>query len=109
MLIVDDDGHITSIIDWEECVSIIAPQWELSLALHDLSVDEKHLFIEGYGLESRQVEEMSPLIKAFNIINYSTAVEHAVATGDHKSLAEFRLRLNGGLDLYSLCFLSPDS
>jgi aminoglycoside phosphotransferase (APT) family kinase protein len=108
-VIVDDDGEIAAIVDWEDCLSTIAPQWEFSIALHDLSIDEKHLFIEGYGLDSRQVAEMSPLIKAFNIINYSSAVEHAVSTGDHKSLAEFRLRLNGGLDLYSLCFLWPES
>jgi hygromycin-B 4-O-kinase len=101
-VIVDDDGQIAAIVDWEDCLSTIAPQWDLSIAWHDLSIDEKHLFIEGYGLDSRQVEEMSPLIKAFNVINYSNAVEHAVANGDHKSLAEFRLRLNGGLDLYSL-------
>jgi hygromycin-B 4-O-kinase len=101
-VIVDDDGEIAAIVDWEDCLSTIAPQWELSIALHDLSIDEKHLFIEGYGLDSEQVEAMSPLIKAFNVINYSNAVEHAVATGDHKSLAEFRLRLNGDLDLYSL-------
>ncbi|HJU91403.1 MAG TPA: aminoglycoside phosphotransferase family protein [Pyrinomonadaceae bacterium] len=100
-VIVDGDGEITAIIDWEECLSTIAPQWELSLALHDLTIDEKDRFIEGYGLDIRQVEEMSPLIKAFNIINYSSAIEHAVATEDHKSLAEFRLRLSGALDLYS--------
>lgn len=101
-VIVDDDGEIAAIVDWEDCLSTIAPQWELSIALHDLSIDEKHLFIEGYGLDSSKVEEMSPLIKAFNVINYSNAVEHAVANGDHKGVAEFRLRLNGGLDLYSL-------
>lgn len=101
-VIVDDDGEIAAIIDWEECLSTIAPQWELSISLHDLSIDEKHLFIEGYGLNLKQVEEMSPLIKAFNILNYSSAIQHAVGTGDHKSLTEFRLRLSGALDLYSL-------
>jgi hygromycin-B 4-O-kinase len=101
-VIVDDDGEITAIVDWEECLSTIAPQWELSIALHDLTIDEKNSFIEGYGLDLTQVEAMSPLIKAFNIVNYSNAIEHAVATEDHKSLAEFRLRLSGALDLYSL-------
>jgi len=48
------------------------------------------------------VEEMSPLIKAFNIINYANAISGAVEAGDHKGLAEFRLRLSGALDLYSL-------
>jgi aminoglycoside phosphotransferase (APT) family kinase protein len=101
-VIVDDDGEITAIIDWDDCVSTIAPQWELSIALHDLAIDEKHLFIEGYGLRAEQLEEMAPLIKAFNIINYASAVGLAVETEDHKSIAEFKLRLRGVLDLYSL-------
>ena len=108
-VIVDDDGHISAIVDWEDCLSTIAPQWELSLSLHDLSIDEKHLFIEGYGLDSKQVEEMSPLIKAFNIINYSNAISAAGENGDHKSLAEFRLRLSGALDLYSLTNVQQES
>ena len=101
-VIVDDDGEIAAIVDWEECLSTIAPPWELSIALHDLSIDEKHLFLEGYGLNSKQVEEMSPLIKAFNIINYSNAIEHAFETDDHKAIASFRLRLSEALDLYSV-------
>ena len=101
-MIVDDDGEIAAILDWEECLSTIAPQWELSIALHDLSIDEKDLFLEGYGLDGKQVEELSPLIKAFNIINYSNAIEPAVADSDHKTLADIRLRLSGSLDLYCL-------
>ena len=101
-VIVDDDGEIAAIVDWEDCLSTIAPQWELSIGLHDLSIDEKQLFIEGYGLDMKQVEEMAPLIKAFNIINYSNAIESAVETEDHKAIASFRLRLGGALDLYSL-------
>ena len=101
-VIVDDDGEIAAILDWEECLSTIAPQWELSIALHDLSIDEKDLFIEGYGLDSHRMREMSPLIKAFNIINYLNAIEAAVTDGDHKSLTEIRLRLTGSLDLYCL-------
>jgi hypothetical protein len=46
---------------------------------------------------------MADLLRAFNIINYSDAIERAVEVRDHKMLAEFRLRLSGGLDLYSLC------
>lgn len=101
-VIVDDDGEIAAILDWEDCLSTIGPQWELSIALHDLSIDEKHLFIEGYGLGVEEIEEMAPLIKAFNIINYSDAIQLAIESKDEKALAEFRLRLSGGLDLYSL-------
>jgi aminoglycoside phosphotransferase (APT) family kinase protein len=100
-VIVDDDGHITSIIDWEECVSIVAPQWELSIALHDLSIDEKHAFIEGYGLRPEEMQQMAPLIKTFNILNYHGAAASAIAENDEQKLAEIRLRLSGALDLFS--------
>lgn len=101
-VIVDEGGDIVAIVDWEECLSTIAPEWELSIALHDLTIDEKQAFIDGYGLSVRQIEDMAPLIKAFNILNYSSVVEHAVGAGDHKSLGEIKLRLDGSLDLYSL-------
>jgi aminoglycoside phosphotransferase (APT) family kinase protein len=101
-VIVDESGDIAAIVDWDECLSTIAPQWELSIALHDLSIDEKQAFIDGYGLSMRQVEEMAPLIKAFNIINYAKAIETAVEERDHKGLNEIKLRLKGCFDLYSL-------
>jgi hygromycin-B 4-O-kinase len=101
-VIVDESGDIAAIIDWEECVSTIAPQWELSIALHDLSIDEKQIFLDGYGLSNDQVEAMAPLIKAFNLLNYSTIVELALEKDDHKSLNDLKLRLKGSLDLYSL-------
>jgi aminoglycoside phosphotransferase (APT) family kinase protein len=101
-VIVDDDGEIAAIIDWEECLSVIAPQWELSISLHDLSIDEKHLFLEGYGLSPEQAGEMSPLIKALNILNYRDAITHAIEKDDQKTLANIKLRLTGALDLYML-------
>lgn len=100
-VLVDEDGEITSIVDWEDCLSAIAPQWELSIALHDLSIDEKHTFIDGYGLTNDQIIDMAPLVKAFNIINYAGAVKSAQESAKH--LGEFRLRLQGMLDLYCLC------
>lgn len=101
-VIVDDDGEIAAFIDWEDCISTIAPQWELSIALHDLSIDEKQLFIEGYGLTNRRVEEMAPLIKAFNVVNYYAVAQDAIQQNDRQKLAGIKLRLNGALDLYSL-------
>jgi aminoglycoside phosphotransferase (APT) family kinase protein len=101
-VIVDESGDIAAIVDWEECHSTIAPQWELSIALHDLSIDEKQIFLEGYGLSNEQIEQMAPLIKTFNLLNYSTAIEIAVEKDDHKSVNDLKLRLKGCLDLYSL-------
>lgn len=101
-VIVDEDGEITAIIDWQDCLSTLAPHWEISIALHDLSIDEKHLFIEGYGLSNADVEEMAPLVKAFNLLNYANTIEQAATGGDHKTLEQCRLRLRGSLDLYSV-------
>lgn len=101
-VIVDEGGDIAAIIDWEDCLSTIAPEWELSIALHDLAIDEKQAFIDGYGLTVQQVKEMAPLIKAFNILNYSAAIESAIRTEDQKSLDQIKLRLAGSLDLYCM-------
>jgi len=101
-IIVDESGDIAAIIDWEECLSTIAPQWELSIALHDLSIDGKEVFLEGYGLSNDRIEEMSPLFKTFNILNYAPTIQLAVEKNDHKSLNDLKLRLKGSLDLYSL-------
>lgn len=101
-VIVDEGGDIAAIVDWEECLSTIAPEWELSVALHDLSIDEKQIFIDGYGLSEHRIEKMAPLIKAINILNYSTAIEIAMDKNDQKTLTDLKLRLSGCFDLYSL-------
>ena len=101
-VLVGDDGKITAIIDWETCTSNIAPHWELSLALHDLWIDEKQAFLEGYGIAAKEFADIAPLIKAFNIINYAPTVEGMANSKDKKNLEQYRLRLGGALDLYSL-------
>lgn len=101
-VIVDDDGEVAAIVDWEECLSTLAPHWELSIALHDLSIDEKHILLEGYGMDGSTFEQMAPLITAFNIVNYYGPIRAAVEQGDEKTVAQFKLRLRGSLDLYSL-------
>ena len=52
-MIVDEKGEIKAVIDRENCTSNIAPEWELSLALHDLWIDEKQIFLEGYGISEK--------------------------------------------------------
>lgn len=101
-VIVDDDGDIMAIIDWEDCLSTLAPQWELSISLHDLSIDEKHLFIDGYGLAAPELEQIVPLIKTFNILNYYAVIEQAIEEDDQQKLSGLKLRLDGTLDMFSL-------
>lgn len=101
-VIADDQGRINAIIDWEGCTSNFAPAWELSLALHDLGVDGVQHFLEGYGIKEKQFRDSLPLIRAFNIANYAAAVEQAAADKNKKLLEQFKLRLGGDLDLYSI-------
>ena len=49
----------------------------MSLALHDLSVDAKQAFLEGYGMSPAQVLEAAPVLRAFNVLNYAQAVDRA--------------------------------
>lgn len=100
-LLVDKKGRVTALIDWEFCQSAIAPHWDLSLALHDLSIDQKQALLTGYGLSHAAMLAMAPAWKAFNVLNYAPYVEAAVAKGDEPKLQAYRTRLIGALDLYS--------
>lgn len=101
-VLVDEDGAITALIDWEFCTSNVAPYWDLSLALHDLSIDAKQEYLSGYGLQEADVREMAPALKAFNIINYAPYVAEAAEASDTARLERYKTRLNGALDLFSL-------
>jgi aminoglycoside phosphotransferase (APT) family kinase protein len=101
-VMVGNDGRITAFLDWENCTSNLAPVWELSIALHDFSIDEKQLFLEGYGLKEKKIFELMPVIKAINFINYAPQIERLAIEKDTAHLEKLRTRLAGALDFYSL-------
>lgn len=101
-LIVDADGKINAILDWEKSTSNVGPHWELSFTLHDLGIDAKQHFIEGYGIQNRKLSDAMPLIKAFNILSYAPEVDGAAEKKDKLALERIRLRMAGAFDLYSL-------
>jgi hypothetical protein len=70
--------------------------------LHDLGIDEKEKFIEGYGLKAKRFAEIAPFVKAFNLLNYADAIERANRHKDRSSLGHLKLRFASALDLYSL-------
>jgi len=100
-VIADENGKISAIIDWENCTSNLGPHWDLSLGLHDLGVDDMQHFLLGYGIKENKLREAMPLIKAFNITNYASAIEGIVRSGDKTRLEQYRTRMSGALDLYS--------
>ena len=100
-VIVGEDGQIAALLDWEFCTSHAAPWWDMSLALHDLSVDAKQAFLEGYGMSPEQVLEAAPVLRAFNVLNYAQAVDRAARKRDAAQLDWLRLRLRGGLEMYA--------
>jgi hygromycin-B 4-O-kinase len=101
-VLVDDKGAISCILDWEHCTSNLAPEWELSIALHDLSIDEKQELLDGYGLNGEQISAISPAWKAMTLINYAPAVQLAAKSKNTAELERYRIRFAGELDLYSL-------
>jgi aminoglycoside phosphotransferase (APT) family kinase protein len=99
-VIVDENDKVVALLDWEHALSNPAPYWEFSIALHDLTVDEKTEFIRGYGLSEEEFIEVAPAARALNILNYAPHVEKAAKRADEKKLRSYRLRLSGALDLY---------
>lgn len=98
-VLIDKKARIAALIDWEESISNIAPHWDLSIALHDLSIDAKQHFITGYGLNAQQFEAISQFVKFFNVLNYAPVIEKLALAGDRQAIAFYRLRLNGHFDL----------
>lgn len=93
--------RLAALIDWDQCCSVPGPAWDLSVALHDLGVDEKEAFLAGYGMRPKEYADLLPTIRCFNVLNYADAVRSAAA--DRKNpdrLAWLRLRLAGALDLH---------
>jgi aminoglycoside phosphotransferase (APT) family kinase protein len=100
--LVNKEGKIVAIIDWEECISAIPPYWDLSIALHDLSLDAQWKFLEGYGLNGKQLMEIAPAMKVFNLLNYAPVIEQMVKDKQSAALDHYRARLHGALDMFSL-------
>lgn len=101
-VIVNEAGKILAIIDWENCSSNIAPYWDLSIALHDLSIDGKQKFLEGYELDATEFKRMSYALTAFNLLNYIPTLQKIIEKKDTNKLELYRLRLNGSFDLFTL-------
>lgn len=100
-VIAGPEGEVVALLDWEFCTSNVAPYWDLSLALHDLSVDAKEQFLVGYGMTPREVLDAAPALRALNVLNYAAVVHRAVEEDDQPALDRLRTRLQGGLDLYA--------
>lgn len=100
-VIVGEDGTVAALLDWEFCTSNVAPYWDLSIALHDLSVDAKEEFLAGYGLRPAEVLEAAPVLRVFNVLNYAAVVDRAAQEDDAETLDRLRTRLHGGLELYA--------
>lgn len=101
-VIVNDKAQIIALIDWENCVSNIAPYWDVSIALHDLSIDAKQQFLEGYNMEPEKYTRISYALKAINILNYAYKIKRMAERKEKENLNQYRLRLNGHYDLFAL-------
>lgn len=101
-VITNEKGDIKAILDWENCASNCAPYWDFSIALHDLSIDAKQKFLEGYEPDIEDFSKKAFALTVFNIINYIPALQRMVDKKDKHNLALYKLRLNGSLDLFSL-------
>lgn len=99
--LVNTQGKVVSILDWENCTSNIAPYWDLSISLHDLTIDEQEQFLKGYGIAPKSYTKMAPYIKVLNILHYAPFVEELIKKRAFKQLEQFRSRINGSMDMYS--------
>lgn len=101
-VILDPRGKVKAVLDWEHCSSNLAPHWELSISLHDLSLDEKEAFLEGYGIKPKEYAKMAPWVNALNVLNYAFVIEEALKKNQREHLEYLRVRLRGAFDFLTL-------
>jgi Ser/Thr protein kinase RdoA (MazF antagonist) len=101
VLIDHESGRISAIIDWEDAIAAPAPEWDLALALHDLTVDEKDAFLDGYAFGDGDLRAAPAVLAALNMLHYAPFAVAAERAGDEDRMRHYRRRFAGLYDLYS--------
>lgn len=103
-IMVNKQGKIQALIDWEESISAVGPYWDLSIALHDLSIDAQQRFLRGYGLKGKDLLENAFALKVFNILNYTPVLEELLKNKRRNAeiIENYKARLHGAMDLFSI-------
>ena len=93
-LLIDKQGKITVLLDWENAIATAAPYWELSTCLIDLKEADRILMLEGYGMSLKEFKQKEKYIFIFDVFNYRFGVEDFVKNNNQDELKRFRLLLN---------------
>lgn len=101
-VLIDPAGYINAVIDWECAVAAPAPEWDPAVALHDLSIDEKDAFIDGYGLDGEALTSLGPALAALNVLHNAPFAAAAARDGNDEQLRRYRRRFARVYDLYSV-------
>jgi len=99
-VIVDHDGKIAALLDWDNATSSVPALWDLSIALHDLTIDEKQAFLQGYGYGPRELTKSIAYLRLLNALNYAPVVAEMAERGETAKLNWYRARIAGDFNLY---------
>ena len=81
-IIVDQHGSIWRCCDWEHCTASVPALWDLSVALHDLTIDEKQAFLQGYGYRPRELTKSIGYMRLLNALNYAPRIAEMAERGE---------------------------
>lgn len=99
-VIVDDAGKISAVLDWDDCTASVPAYGDLTVALHDLNIDEKQLLLQGYGYGPRELTKAIPYMRLLTALNYTPFIVALAERGDKTHLSWLRARMAGDFNLY---------
>ena len=99
-VIVDADGKVVALLDWENCTASVPALWDLSISLHDLTIDEKQAFLQGYGYGPRELTKSIGYMRLLNALNYTPFIAAMAEANEKAKLNWHRARIAGDFNLY---------
>jgi aminoglycoside phosphotransferase (APT) family kinase protein len=101
-VIVNKAGALLSIIDWEGSRSGNGKLWDLAVTLPNITDEESHLFLKGYGMNSDEFKEIQPLVYGFYVLRKHDMVEVHITKNELKPLASLKTKFSKLLEKVSI-------
>lgn len=97
-VIVNNEGHVISVIDWESAKSHAAMYWDFATTLNNIREEDRELVVKGYGLPLKEFKAIEREIDAFWVIKKYDVAVGAFERKDEEDIKLYHGQLNNAMN-----------